>query len=774
MKKILLSVLCVSLLCFYSDAHAQGENVPGASETMSEPDVIQSIEIQGNQSISSATVLSKIKSRVGDKYLQSVVSDDLKRLYNTGYFSDVRVDREKTEGGVDVIIYLEEKPIVDEITFTKTKYIKPVTLKQKITTQSGKFLDRKTLKKDQLLIKDLYAKKGLTSAKIETEVKDDPVTNKTDIHFIIREGFKIRIKTINFIGNDLITDKQLYRVIKSRTKGWFRSGYYNEETLSEDYDRIRAYYEQQGFIDVKVDYSVEPLEKGYVAVDFNISEGKRYKIGKIYITGNEIVSDVEIYRAMEESTPGGIFSRDRLSVDLSKIRTLYFDKGYIFADVQESTSLDAKTGQVDITLDIVEGDLAYIDMVKIQGNTRTRDIVIRRELRMYPGDQFDGAQLRRSKERLNNLGYFEDVSFDIEDTDSYNRKNLVVQVKEAKTGTFSFGGGFSTVDKVVGFIEIQQKNFDFTNWPSFTGGGQNLVLRAETGSTKNNLLLSFTEPWIFDHPVSGGFDAFRTEREREQDIGYAYDELRVGGNIRFGKQFGEYYKGNISYRREDITIDNLEEGVSSELLAEEGDNTVSAIGLSLTRDTRDNVFSPTEGLVLSGIFDIAGGGLGGTKDFYRIQGSGSYYIPLAYNSVLELSMRAGIVNEFGDSEKVPIFERFFAGGAKSIRGYNERKVGPVDSVTEDPIGGEALIVSNVEVTVPLLDFLKLATFFDVGNVWASSDDFASGNLKAGTGMGFRVKTPIGPINLDYGYPLNDEPGEESRSGKFYFSVSRGF
>ncbi len=770
MKNTIISLsllLCVSFISF-AQAQTDDGSVPDGTK------VITSIDVKGNKTISSATILSKIKTRVGENYMQSVVSDDLKRLYNTGYFSDVRVDREEEKAGLKVTIYLDEKPIVEEITFSKTKHIKSRTLKKKIDTQVGKFFDKKTLKKDQLLIKDLYAQKGLTSATIETEVDVDPVTNKAEVHFIIREGYKVRVKQITFSGNNEIADKRLYKVIKSRSKNLFRSGYFNKQTISEDVDRIRTYYEQEGFVDVRVDYDIEELEKGYIVVDFKITEGKQYEIGQIFITGNEIVSDPEIFSVMEESEAGGVFSRDRLSVDLSNIRTLYFDKGYIFADVQEAISLDADTGKVDITIAIREGDLAYIEMVKIQGNTRTRDIVIRRELRLYPGEQFDGAQLRRSKERLNNLGYFEDVSFDIEDTDSYNRKNLVVQVKEAKTGTFSFGGGFSTVDKVVGFVEIQQKNFDFTNWPSFTGGGQNLVLRAETGSTKNNLLLSFTEPWIFDHPVSGGFDMFRSERHREEDIGYAYDELRIGGNVRFGKQFGEYLRGSVSYRREEITIDNLEDAVSGDLLEEEGTNTISSLGFSLTRDSRDNVFSPTKGLVLNGMFDIAGGGLGGTKDFYRIQGSGSYYIPLVYDSVLELRMRAGIVNEFGDSEKVPIFERFFTGGAKSVRGYNERKVGPVDSITEDPIGGEALFVSNVEVTVPLMDFLKLATFFDVGNVWASSDDFGSGNLKAGAGMGFRVKTPIGPINLDYGYPLNEEPGEETRSGKFYFSVSRGF
>ena len=208
------------------------------------------------------------------------------------------------------------------------------------------------------------------------------------------------------------------------------------------------------------------------------------------MVGNDVVSANQVLDAMKEIKVKGVFSREKLTVDLSNIRSLYFDKGYIFANVRESTSLNAENGKVEVRLDVEEGSLAYINRIKIQGNERTRDIVIRRELRLFPGDQFDGSKLRRSKERLRNLGYFEDVAYDIEDTDIPDKKDLVVQVKEAKTGSFSFGGGYSTIDQLVGFVEIEQKNFDFTNWPTFTGGGQELSVRLETGSTRSNTRLS--------------------------------------------------------------------------------------------------------------------------------------------------------------------------------------------------------------------------------------------------------------------------------------------
>ncbi len=771
-----IPVLILTLILLPSPLFAQSfedpssvGNAQGISSTL-----VKAIEVKGNKTISIAIILSKIKTRVGQEYLQSVISDDLKRLYNTGYFSDVRVDRKDYEGGFKVIIYLDEKPIVEEITFSKIRFLRSRNLLKKMKIQEGKFLDNKLLKDDMDTIKELYAKKGLTLAEVEVETSIDEATNKARLHFIIKEGAKVQIKRIYADGNETFKDRKILRLIKARTKGFFRSGYLKEDILSEDMERIKSFYEQNGFIDATADYSRETLDKGFVSILIRINEGKQYSVGGVSILGNDVLSKEEIFRIMKETKEGGIFSREKLSVDIANIRTLYFDRGYIFANVDEATSLDQSTGKVEVKINIQEGGLAFINRVNIQGNTRTRDIVIRRELRLSPGDRFDGGKLRRSRERLNNLGYFEDVGFDIKDTDVSDKKDLVVQVKETKTGSFSFGGGFSTVDKVVGFIEVEQRNFDFTNWPTFTGGGQRLKVRAETGSTRNNLLFSFVEPWIFDHPVSGGFDIFRMQRDKESDVGYAYDEEKLGGDIHFGKQFTEYVSGKVMYKFEEVTIENLDSDVSAALAAEEGINAVSVIGFSATRDSTDSRFAPTKGLVIGGGADFAGTFLGGDKDFYRIQARGSYYIPLKFDSVLELRTRIGYVDAYGDSAAVPIFERFFAGGARSIRGYNERKVGPLDTNTNDPIGGEGLFTANIEYTIPIVEFVKLAAFFDTGNVWAEVEDFGSGDFKSGAGLGLRVKTPIGPVNLDYGYPLNDEPGEEDRSGKFYFSVSRGF
>lgn len=771
-KTVFTLLFVVPLSCSY----AQGPSSESSTLSPTKKKEIKAIEIHGNKAISLTAILSRIKSRVGQEYRENVISDDIKRLYNTGYFSDVSVERQEEKNGFRVMIYVVEKSIVEEITFSKMRYFKTRTLLNKMQIKTGQFWDQKMLKDDIKMIEELYAKKGLTVASVDTETSVDKVTNKAKLHFIIQEGHRVKIKKITVGGNSTISDKQIYRVINTRSAWLFNSGYLREEILDEDMERIAGFYAKEGFVNAVAQYTVNyfPNRKQYVDINITVNEGERYYVGDITITGNLIVLDQEIISAIKELKKGEAFSQEKLETDLSKIQSLYFDRGYIFAKIDESTSLNPKTGEVEIKLVVEEGRVAYVNKVKIEGNTLTRDIVIRRELKIYPGEEFDGNKLRRSKQQLNNLGYFEEVDYDIEDTEYPDRKDLVVQVKEAKTGSFSFGGGYSTVDKVVGFIEIEQKNFDFTNWPTFTGGGQDLLLRAETGSTRNNLRLSFTEPWIFDYPISGGFDAYSSEKEKERDVGYAYDEKRVGGDVRFGKKLSDYLSAGTIFRHEEITIDSVEEDATDELKKEVGKNTVNTLGFTLTRDTRDNIFNPTDGLLLGSSYDLAGGFLGGDKDFYRAQSKLSYNVPLRYNSVLEFRMRVGVIDTFGSTDDVPIFERFFAGGVRTIRGYDERKVGPLDEATKDPIGGESLLTGNVEYTIPVIEVIKLAAFFDVGNVWPKVSDLASGGFKSGAGLGLRIKTPVGPINLDYGYPLDDEPGEESRSGKFYFSVSRGF
>ena len=302
-----------------------------------------------------------------------------------------------------------------------------------------------------------------------------------------------------------------------------------------------------------------------------------------------------------------------------------------------------------------------------------------------------------------------------------------------------------------------------------------MKVRGSFGTTSSGFDLNFTEPWLFDYPVSFGFDGYKHVQDQNTDEGYAYDQDVVGGDLRLGRELTEYLRADLMYKLENINIKNVVDNASNDLKKESGKNTISSFTGSLAFDDRDSVFEPRKGNYLVGSAQIAGGALGGDKNFWKFFGRASHYFPLPRNSVLEVRGRVGVGQAFGSSDDIPIYERFFAGGAYTIRGYNERKVGPVDPATGDPLGGDALLVGNIEYTYPLFSFLKGAVFYDMGNVWAKSGDFSKGGYKSGFGFGIRVKTPVGPLMLDYGIPLNKEPGsDERKSGMFHFSASHGF
>ncbi|MDD2679869.1 MAG: outer membrane protein assembly factor BamA, partial [Candidatus Omnitrophica bacterium] len=431
---------------------------------------------------------------------------------------------------------------------------------------------------------------------------------------------------------------------------------------------------------------------------------------------------------------------------------------------------------------ITENQITYVDKIKIRGNIKTRDLVIRRELRIHPGDRFDGEKLKRSKERLQNLGFFEDISYDTEETPSPDKKDLIVDVKESKTGSFSFGGGYSTVDSLVGFIEVEQKNFDWRNWPYFTGAGQDLKIRASFGTVSSGFDVSFTEPWLFDYPITFGFDAYRKTHKRDTDVGYGYDEKVTGGDLRLGKEISEYVRADITYRLDSIEISNIDNG-AEDLLREEGKNVISSITPGITFDNRDNIFDTRKGNLVTGSVEFAGGPLQGDKNYWKFFGRASHYFPMPRNASLEIRGRIGLSQPYGNSDNIPIYERFFAGGAYTIRGYKERAVGPIDPSTQDPLGGDSMLIGNLEYLYPIFSFLKVAVFYDIGNVWEKLGDFCSskdtnkntGKFKSSFGLGFRIRTPVGPMMLDYGIPMDKAPGETTRSsGRFHFSVSNSF
>ena len=774
----LLLMLGINLPVFAQNQPQQEE--PSAVGLLSEKPakLVTAIEINGNKSISSNTIISKMKTKIASPYQENIINDDLKRLYLLGFFSDIKIDTQDYKDGVKVIISVVERPIIEKIAFSGIRRLtlREEKIKESLKSKETQYLDYPNLAEDIGILQKLYENIGYSQAKIDYQVDVNKETHKAKIKFNVIEGKRIKIRNILIEGNKAFSKKRILKLLKTKSAWLFNAGALKDEVLKEDMERIKSFYHKKGFTDAAVDYKVEnDPKKPFLYITIKIQEGKKYLVGTVKIEGNKDISKKDILSKLKECIPGNVFSHEALQQDTSSIQGLYFDRGYIFAQIQETTSLNPQTGRIDVAYGITENEIAYVDKIKIRGNVKTKDVVIRRELRIRPGDRFDGDKLKRSKERLQNLGFFEEISYDTEDTTAPNKKDLVVEVKEAKTGTFSFGGGYSSVDKLMGFVEIEQKNFDWKNFPYFTGDGQNISLRTSIGTVSKGFDLSFTEPWVFDYPISFGFDAYNRTHERETDIGYGYDEKVTGGDLRLGKEISEYLRASLMYRYDTIEISNIVSTASAELKKEEGKNTVSSMSFGLSFDSRDNVFDTKKGDLLSGSLECAGGPLGGDKDFWKFYGRVSHYLPVLAGSVLEFRGRVGLANHYGNSNYIPIYERFFVGGAQSVRGYHERKLGPVDPVTRDPLGGDSMFIGNIEYLYPVFDFIKLAAFCDTGNAWEKMSDFGSGSLKSSFGLGVRLKTPIGPITLDYGIPLNKEPGELRKgNGRFHFNVTNGF
>jgi len=773
--KIKISViLAISFLTLYTF-----NCIPAVCEEGTAQKIIKYVDVKNNKTVSGATILSKLKTKKGDEFSQKVVDEDIKRLYLLGFFSDVSVSVEDVQEGVGVIFTVTEKAPLTKVVFIGNKVFDSRRLEGAVKSKLNEFADERKLKKDADDIKDLYEKKGYPWVEVAYKIEVDETNNSSKAIFTINEGARAVVKKIDLIGNTAFSDKRIAKIMKSRTAGFFRSGVYKKEVLEDDMERIKNFYKQAGYLDVRPVYELifqQKARRKWIEVAVRIEEGRKYITGVIKISGNAVFSEEEL-KMLLKMKPGSTFTEEGLHTDVGSVQEHYFDKGYIMARVRPDTLLNIETDRVDITYVLTEGEVAYVNKINIRGNTKTKDIVVRRELRIKPGERYDGAKLKRSKERLYNLGYFEDITFDTEETAEPDKRDMVVDVKETKTGEFSFGGGFSSIDKLIGFVEIEQRNFDMLNFPTFTGDGQDIKLRGEFGSTRKNYLLSWTEPWIFDKPLSFGFDLYASEHNKSGSTGYAYDETRNGGDIRFGKEFNEVLRGDLTYKIETVDISDLDSNVSQALKDEEGKNTLSSATFQLTNDTTDNKFNPIKGSILVGSIEVAGGPFGGDKDFAKFFNSVSHYSSIG-PFVLELKLRDGVVSTYGGKcGAVPVYERFFAGGTYTVRGYKERDIGPKDQ-SGDPIGGGTLAVANAELTFSIIENLKGAFFVDAGNVWPVPDSspkggLSPGGIRAGVGMGVRIKTPIGPVKLDYGFPVNPDDSQGD-SGRIHFSMSRGF
>ncbi|HTL48184.1 MAG TPA: outer membrane protein assembly factor BamA [Verrucomicrobiae bacterium] len=752
------------------------EAQPGAEqqpqpEPSKPPKEVVGVEVRGNQIVSTNTILAKIKTQKGMRLTQDTINEDVKRLYATGFFQDIKMEVEDEANGYVVVVTVFEKPIIRQINLKGFTRFKEDKLRKTLKVIEGQILDRKAIKEGVEAIRKLYGDKGYKFVDIDSQVDVNEKTKEAAVTIVITEGNKFKIKSIDFEGVNAFKVKKLTKLMKTKRKKLFSSGIFKEENFDKDIERIVFFYQQEGYLDVKVqpDFQYDEKDKMMV-IKISVEEGPHYVTGEIKLQGNELFPESELWQKLE-MLPGLTYSQYYLSKDIEKIRDYYHDQGHIDVRIVPDVKLNRDSGKVDVTYKIEEGDLYFVEKVIIRGNTKTRDIVIRRELRIRPGEKFDGEKIRKSKQRLENLGFFEDVTYDTQPSgEASNRKDLIFRVKEKRTGELSFGGGVSSVDRFVGFAEISQRNFDIFNFPRFTGDGQTLALRARVGSISKDFSLNFVEPYLFNKPIAWGNELYDIRRDAENTD---FEEERLGAGTTLSRTFKDTITLGGGYTLERVKLDQLSDDAPAIVREFEGSNWLSRIKAFTNYDTRDNVYNPTKGFLATLQGDLIGSFLGGDQDYYILQTSLTKYWTFFKKHILEFRTRLGAAQSFGDSDNVPVFDRFYAGGLGTVRGYNYRRVGPLEA--GDAVGGESLAIVNLEYTFPILklDSFRGAIFVDAGQVSEDAYKFDFGETAISIGPGIKIKTPVGPVAFYYGFPIANRDTED-KNGRFEFSLSRGF
>lgn len=781
--------------CFDQESFAEVDGSKGGT-------IVVTIEIRGNHRIETATIRSRLKTKEGSPLSADVIRDDIKSLYQLGFFSDVRVDSEPVEGGVKLIYLVAERPYVSDIGFVGNVEIMTDKLKEKITIKPKSFLDDVLVKENAERLRQYYDEEGYYNTIVIPVLRMQG--DKVALTYYIKEGAKATVKKIQFDGNRAFQPKTLKENIDTQEysvwTSWLTStGYYKKEMLNEDVDKLKDYYMNNGYLQVQVgtpqirfkedryqtlvaypilhgeiDYPYE-FHAVRASLTFPLIEGDQFQVRTITVNGHRVFTTDRLREALKLKE-GDLFRRNVLREGVAAIHDLYGEKGYLYANVIPQYTTDPATKTVNLALDIAEDNPMQIRQIMITGNDKTRDKVIRRELRLNEQELVETRLLRRSFQRINNLNFFDSVEI-VPDRVGSGEVDLQVRVKEKSTGAFSIGGGYSSVDRVVGMADITQGNL--------FGRGELLRGRAEFGQRRNTYSLTFREPYLLDHPVSGTVDLFNQTRDFN-----SYKERRIGGDLVLGKSFTEYVSGSLSYTIETLTIFDVQkdnpdtpetETSAPRLVIDQIDNqkgkksATSSLGATIARDTRDFYFDPKEGGRTALTVEYAGTFLGGDNDYVKSVLDLSRFFPIRWDTVFSLHGRFGYAQGIAGKD-LPIGERFYVGGINTVRGFNFGKAGPIDEDTGEIIGGNKEVIFNAEYLVPLVPEAKIKAvfFFDAGRAFDDSEPVPLNNLRLryGAGMGIRWVSPIGPLRLEWGYNL--KPRENERHSNVDFTIGTLF
>ena len=808
-----LLALCLSLAPCFAPFAAPVAHAQQVASGISGP-VVREIDVQfvGRPSITRDRVLAQMRTTVGQPFNQTNVEEDIRSLYGTGDVTNVRIFSEPAGGGVKVIVIIQTRATVRDVVIVGSQRYSPRRLIKEIASKKGRALGEETVEQDRQKLLDYYRDHGYPDVEITSSIAMDERTNSGVVTFTINEGGKSILREVKFEGNRNVKTSELRKAMKG-TKGKTilsfadKSGKLDPAKLREDLDEVRELYQNKGYIEAEItETRVERLTTGDVNLVVVVREGPQYRVGSLVFDGTKVFTDGEIRRFLKMKE-GTLYSPKGLKDDVKTIQDYYGSRGYVDAKVIPE-GLPAGSDRVNLRYKVEEGGVSYVERVNISGNKVTKDKVIRREVPLAPGDVFNTVLVESAKKRLENLGYFEKVEANPTDTLVPDRKDLDVQVAEKRTGSLSIGAGFSSVDSLVGSVEVTQANFDILNFPNFTGGGQRFRASAQYGVTRRDFVVGLTEPYFLDTRLAVGGEAFYHESNY---ISNDYDQQNLGFDINVRRALGRFLAGSLEYRYEQVDISDVSNN-SAILQQEVGTRTRSAIRGGLSYDTRDSVFLTRRGTRVDFAPYITGGFLGGNTQVFGFDLTASHYEHLPLDGILLFNGEVASVDTWDDGDRVPVFDRLYLGGPNNLRGFGFRKVGPLD-YKANPVGGRTLVRYTVELTYPVINRVRAAVFTDGGYVNQDSFNFGpedlysksdfrtdpnrrdndpktplpnkgarsdldnktfGGGFNADVGIGFRLDLPIGPVRLDYGYPISSNELNIRHSGKFNFNVGYQF
>ncbi|EFL50029.1 outer membrane protein assembly complex, YaeT protein [Solidesulfovibrio fructosivorans JJ]] len=712
-------------------------------------DRIVEVDVEGNSILDKEVVLLKIKSQVNQNYDPKAVNEDIKKLFDMGYFDDVQVRLDNVPGGKKLTFVVKEKPRIQAIGVTGNGDVKKDDILEVMSTKAGGVLNLKVLADDLGKIRELYSKKGYYKTEVTYELEQtDPRVARLNI--IIKEPKKLYIKEVKIEGAKQIDPDDLKAELATSTRhfwSWITgSGVLKEEMLERDAAALEAYYANRGFVDAKVGQPEVVYGDDGITVIFRVEEGDRYKVGSVSFSGDLLYDEPKLMDRIkldELSAKGEYFNRSVVRDDLNALAELYADDGYAFAEADVDMQKHPDTKVIDIVYVINKGRKVYVRRVSIEGNEKTRDNVIRREVKLADGDLFSGSKLRRSNERLDKIEYFEKVDIETVPTDNPNEVDIKVKVKDKNTGSISLGAGYSTSDSVFFGGSVEEKNL--------FGKGYHAKFQGMFSGKSSRGILSFTNPRLYDSNLAVGADVYEVYR--------AYDDFKkttTGGKIRFAYPLGEYTVLSWDYRLDHYHIYHLNWNSSSTIQQSAGWHWSSAVYAEIDRDTVDSATKPTKGTKNTLSLEYAGGAVGGDDAYVKPMFTSNFFQPLPLDLVFHWRGQVGVLlpNSGGD---IPVYQRFYLGGINNVRGYELDKISPKDPWTHERIGGKAEFFTNFETIFPISKSNGLlgVVFFDAGNSWGDYNDINS-DLYKSVGAGVRWYSPMGLIRVEYGYGLDAE------------------